>query len=125
MSDDNASTPSTDYRSTLNLPDTSFPMRGDLPKREPGWVKAWSEEGLYQRLRVARAGAPLFVLHDGPPYANGDIHIGHAFNKILKVMHLKLLKKRQPKQTLNVLVVVLQTQTAEVFLVPKLKAKQL
>ncbi|MDP3812903.1 MAG: class I tRNA ligase family protein, partial [Hydrogenophaga sp.] len=87
------STPAaTDYRSTLNLPDTPFPMRGDLPKREPGWVKAWSEEGLYQRLRVARAGAPLFVLHDGPPYANGKLHIGHALNKILKDM---IVKSRQ------------------------------
>mgnify|MGYP000741746019 CR=1 FL=1 len=67
----------TDYRSTLNLPDTPFPMRGDLPKREPGWVKAWDEQGLYKKLRAARKGAPLFVLHDGPPYANGNIHIGH------------------------------------------------
>ncbi|MGE0096922.1 MAG: isoleucine--tRNA ligase [Hydrogenophaga sp.] len=82
----------TDYRSTLNLPDTPFPMRGDLPKREPGWVKAWKDEGLYQRLRVARAGAPLFVLHDGPPYANGKLHIGHALNKILKDM---IVKSRQ------------------------------
>jgi len=79
----------TDYRRTLNLPDTPFPMRGDLPKREPGWVKAWNEQGLYQRLRVARAGAPLFVLHDGPPYANNAIHIGHAVNKVLKDMIVK------------------------------------
>ena len=71
-----------DYRATLNLPDTPFPMRGDLPKREPGWVKQWDEEGLYQRLRDARRGAPMFVLHDGPPYANGQIHMGHAVNKI-------------------------------------------
>ena len=76
--------PSTDYRKTLNLPDTAFPMRGDLPKREGAWVKGWTDEGLYQRLRVARIGAPLFVLHDGPPYANGQIHIGHALNKVLK-----------------------------------------
>ena len=65
----------TDYRKTLNLPDTPFPMRGDLPKREPGWVKTWDDSGLYQRLRAARRGAPLFVLHDGPPYANGQLHI--------------------------------------------------
>ncbi|MCV2357884.1 isoleucine--tRNA ligase [Paucibacter sp. TC2R-5] len=78
-----------DYRATLNLPDTPFPMRGDLPKREPGWVKAWEEQGTYQRLREARAGAPKFVLHDGPPYANGQIHIGHAANKILKDMIVK------------------------------------
>ncbi|MDT7522803.1 isoleucine--tRNA ligase [Rhodoferax sp. TBRC 17198] len=78
-----------DYRSTLNLPDTAFPMRGDLPKREPAWVKTWNEEGLYKKLRDARAGQPLFVLHDGPPYANGKLHIGHALNKILKDMIVK------------------------------------
>jgi isoleucyl-tRNA synthetase len=84
----------TDYRSTLNLPDTPFPMRGDLPKREPGWVKAWADEGTYQRLRDARIGAPRFVLHDGPPYANGVLHVGHAANKILKDM---IVKARQLK----------------------------
>ncbi len=72
------------YRATLNMPDTLFPMRGDLPKREPAWVEQWNDEGLYMRLRDARKGAPLFVLHDGPPYANGKLHIGHALNKILK-----------------------------------------
>ncbi len=81
-----------DYRSTLNLPDTPFPMRGDLPKREPGWVDSWNEGGLYKRLRDAREGAPLFVLHDGPPYANGKLHIGHALNKVLKDM---IVKSRQ------------------------------
>jgi len=84
-----ADQPATDYRSTLNLPDTPFPMRGDLPRREPAWVKAWDEQGIYQRLRSARRGAPLFVLHDGPPYANGQIHLGHAINKILKDMVVK------------------------------------
>ena len=79
----------TDYRATLNLPDTPFPMRGDLPKREPGWVKGWEDQGLYQKLREARIGAPKFVLHDGPPYANGQIHMGHALNKILKDMIVK------------------------------------
>ena len=82
-------TDTVDYRSTLNLPDTPFPMRGDLPKREPGWVKAWNEAGLYKRLRASRIGAPLFVLHDGPPYANGQLHIGHALNKVLKDMIVK------------------------------------
>jgi isoleucyl-tRNA synthetase len=81
-----------DLRATLNLPDTRFPMRGDLPKREPGWVDSWTEHGLYQRLRDARHGAPLFVLHDGPPYANGQLHIGHAVNKVLKDM---IVKSRQ------------------------------
>jgi isoleucyl-tRNA synthetase len=79
-----ASAPAVDYRATLNLPDTPFPMRGDLPKREPGWVKQWEDQGLYHRLRDARAGRPLFILHDGPPYANGQIHMGHAVNKVLK-----------------------------------------
>jgi isoleucyl-tRNA synthetase len=73
-----------DHKQTLNLPDTPFPMRGDLAKREPGWIAAWEQEGRYARLRAACAGRPRFVLHDGPPYANGDIHIGHAVNKILK-----------------------------------------
>ena len=86
--------PSADYRATLNLPDTPFPMRGDLPKREPGWVQAWDEQGLYKQLRLARHGAPLFVLHDGPPYANGAIHMGHAVNKVLKDM---IVKARQLK----------------------------
>jgi isoleucyl-tRNA synthetase len=72
------------YRATLNMPDTPFPMRGDLPKREPAWIQQWNDEGMYMRLRDARKGAPLFVLHDGPPYANGKLHIGHALNKILK-----------------------------------------
>ena len=84
--------PNSDYRSTLNLPDTPFPMRGDLPKREPAWAKAWSEQGLYKQLRVTRHGQPLFVLHDGPPYANGKLHIGHALNKVLKDM---IVKSRQ------------------------------
>ena len=64
-------------------------MRGDLPKREPGWVKEWNDEGRYHRLRDARRGAPKFILHDGPPYANGQIHMGHAVNKILKDMITK------------------------------------
>ena len=78
-----------DYKKTLNLPDTPFPMRGDLAKREPAWVKEWNDKGLYKRLRAAARGRPLFVLHDGPPYANGDIHIGTAVNKILKDMVVK------------------------------------
>ena len=72
-----------DYRKTLNMPDSPFPMRGDLAKREPGWVAQWQEKQLYQRIREISQGRPRFVLHDGPPYANGDIHIGHAVNKIL------------------------------------------
>jgi isoleucyl-tRNA synthetase len=73
-----------DYKKTLNLTDTPFPMRGDLARREPQWVAAWQQGRLYERIREASRGRPRFVLHDGPPYANGDIHIGHAVNKILK-----------------------------------------
>ena len=80
------------YRATLNMPDTPFPMRGDLPKREPGWVQEWEDKGLYKKLRDTRHGAPKFILHDGPPYANGKIHIGHAVNKALKDM---IVKSRQ------------------------------
>jgi isoleucyl-tRNA synthetase len=80
---------SMDYKNTLNLPDTSFPMRGDLPKREPVWVAAWQEKKVYQAIRDASRGRPKFLLHDGPPYANGDIHIGHAVNKILKDIIVK------------------------------------
>ena len=78
-----------DSKYKLNLPETSFPMRGDLAKREPAWLKEWQDKKLYARIRKARAGAKKFILHDGPPYANGDIHIGHAVNKILKDMIVK------------------------------------
>ena len=78
-----------DYKDTLNLPDTPFPMRGDLPKREPGWIKQWQEQKLYEKIRAQSAGRPKFILHDGPPYANGDIHTGHAVNKILKDVIVK------------------------------------
>ncbi len=73
-----------DYRETLFLPETPFPMKAGLPVREPERVKHWAEIGLYHLLRADAAGRPKFVLHDGPPYANGAIHIGHAENKILK-----------------------------------------
>jgi isoleucyl-tRNA synthetase len=79
----------TDYKSTLNLPDTPFPMRGDLARREPGWVKDWQQRKVYEAIRAASKGRPRFVLHDGPPYANGDIHIGHAVNKVLKDIVVK------------------------------------
>jgi isoleucyl-tRNA synthetase len=78
-----------DYKKTLNLPDTNFPMRGDLARREPERIKQWQESQLYQRMRERFAGRPKFVLHDGPPYANGDIHIGHAVNKVLKDIVVK------------------------------------
>ena len=68
----------------LNLPDTPFPMRGGLAKREPAWIDEWERKDIYHVVRRARQGAKKFLLHDGPPYANGDIHLGHAVNKILK-----------------------------------------
>ncbi|MBY5836682.1 isoleucine--tRNA ligase [Rhizobium leguminosarum] len=73
-----------DYSKTLYLPETDFPMRAGLPQKEPELVKRWQEMGLYKKLRASAAGREKFVLHDGPPYANGNIHIGHALNKILK-----------------------------------------
>jgi isoleucyl-tRNA synthetase len=79
----------TDYKATLNLPDTDFPMRGNLAQREPEMLQHWQDTKLYQKIRETADGRPTFVLHDGPPYANGDIHIGHAVNKILKDIIVK------------------------------------
>nr|WP_211444213.1 isoleucine--tRNA ligase [Collimonas humicola] len=73
----------------VNMTETPFPMRGDLAKREPQWVKQWQEKKVYERIRKASKGRPKFILHDGPPYANGEIHLGHAVNKILKDMIVK------------------------------------
>ena len=78
-----------DYKHTLNLPETAFPMRGDLAKREPEMLKSWYEQDLYGAIRKAKAGKKSFILHDGPPYANGSIHIGHSVNKILKDIIIK------------------------------------
>ncbi len=78
-----------EYKDTLNLPETGFPMRGDLAKREPEMLARWYKEDLYGAIRQAKQGKKSFVLHDGPPYANGDIHIGHALNKILKDIIIK------------------------------------
>ena len=76
----------TDYKDTLNLPQTDFPMRAGLPKREPDWLARWAQIGVYDKLRAKAEGRKPFTLHDGPPYANGNLHIGHALNKILKDM---------------------------------------
>jgi len=73
-----------DLKSTLNLPQTAFPMKANLPQAEPRRIEQWRSGRLYEKVRAARKGAPLFVLHDGPPYANGHIHLGTALNKILK-----------------------------------------
>lgn len=78
-----------DYKSTLNLPETGFPMRGDLAKREPGMLQRWYADNLYGVIREAKKGKKTFILHDGPPYANGSIHIGHSVNKILKDIIVK------------------------------------
>ncbi|HGM6860134.1 isoleucine--tRNA ligase [Serratia rubidaea] len=78
-----------DYKNTLNLPETGFPMRGDLAKREPGMLQRWYEQDLYGIIRAAKKGKKTFILHDGPPYANGNIHIGHSVNKILKDIIIK------------------------------------
>src|ERR1700716_3950866 len=78
-----------DYKHTINLPQTDFPMKADLAQREPAMVRAWEERGTYAKLRELARGRPRFVLHDGPPYANGAIHIGTAVNKILKDIVVK------------------------------------
>jgi isoleucyl-tRNA synthetase len=78
-----------EYKQTLQLPTTDFPMRANLPEREPAMLKTWDEEGMYERMLEVRKDAPLFLLHDGPPYANGNIHIGHAMNKVLKDVIVK------------------------------------
>ncbi|MCI1279747.1 MAG: isoleucine--tRNA ligase [Nitrospira sp.] len=78
-----------DYKSTLNLPKTDFPMKANLPQREPEMLARWEQEKLYERIQESRQGFPRYVLHDGPPYANGRIHIGHALNKILKDIIVK------------------------------------
>jgi isoleucyl-tRNA synthetase len=78
-----------DLKYKINQPETPFPMRGDLAKREPAWLKQWQDKKLYERIRASSKGKTKFILHDGPPYANGDIHIGHAVNKILKDIIIK------------------------------------
>jgi len=80
---------STDYKATLNLPKTDFPMRANLAQREPGMLKEWHEKNIYEQIRQARSGREKYILHDGPPYANGAIHLGHAVNKVLKDIVVK------------------------------------
>ena len=78
-----------DYKETLNLPRTAFPMKGNLVRREPDMLKRWQTQDVYGQIRKRRSGRERYILHDGPPYANGDIHIGHAVNKILKDIIIK------------------------------------
>ncbi len=89
MNKDATDKPSFDYKDTLNLADTVFPMRANLAKREPDWLSAWEADDVYGKIRQARVGAPKYILHDGPPYANGQIHLGHAVNKVLKDIIVK------------------------------------
>ncbi len=91
MSDDSNknSTTSVDYKSTLNLPKTKFPMKGNLANREPAWLAEWTKADIYGQLRKLAKGRPTYILHDGPPYANGELHLGHAINKILKDIIIK------------------------------------
>ncbi|MGO3218969.1 MAG: isoleucine--tRNA ligase [Psychrobacter celer] len=89
MTDKSTDTPSHDYKDTLNLADTPFAMRANLAKREPDWLAAWEADDVYGKIRKARTGAPKYILHDGPPYANGQIHLGHAVNKVLKDIIVK------------------------------------
>ena len=79
----------TNYKDTLNLPKTDFPMKADLVNREPERLAKWEAEGLYEQIQASRKDAPEFVLHDGPPFANGDVHMGTALNKILKDVIVK------------------------------------
>ena len=78
-----------DYKNTLNLPNTSFPMKANLAQRELQYLDKWSKDNIYAKIRQARKGKKVFILHDGPPYANGDLHVGHALNKVLKDMIIK------------------------------------
>ena len=78
-----------DYKDTLNLPHTSFPMKASLSEREPSRLANWQSDEIYQKIRESKQGRPRFILHDGPPYANGHLHCGHALNKILKDIIVK------------------------------------
>ena len=89
MSENTKNTKKPESKYPVNMTETPFPMRGDMAKREPKWVQQWQDKKIYERVRKAAAGRPKFILHDGPPYANGDIHLGHAVNKILKDMVIK------------------------------------
>src|SRR5689334_2546527 len=84
MSTETTTSTKTSYKATLNLPQTSFPMEAKLVANEPARLKKWEAAGLYQQILEARQGAPKWILHDGPPFANGDIHIGHVINHVLK-----------------------------------------
>src|ERR1041384_6641818 len=90
--------PNVDLKQTINLPKTAFPMKANLPQTEPKVIERWETEKLYDRIRASRAGRPTYILHDGPPYANGNVHLGTAFNKLLKdfVVKLKTMEGSDP-----------------------------
>ena len=90
-----------DYKDTINLPQTDFPMKGDLARREPDMLKWWEEKAIYARLRETARGRPTFILADGPPYANGAIHLGHAINKVLKDIVVKSQNARWIRRALR------------------------
>lgn len=75
-----------EYKDTLLMPKTDFPMRGNLPNKEPEWQAKWEEEKLYEKIQEKNAGRPTYILHDGPPYANGELHMGHALTKQSKIL---------------------------------------
>ncbi|HXE31451.1 MAG TPA: class I tRNA ligase family protein, partial [Terriglobales bacterium] len=81
--------PGSSYKATLNLPVTAFPMKANLPATEPKWLERWAAQDLYGQIRQARQGRPVYLLHDGPPYANGAIHLGTALNKVIKDLVVK------------------------------------
>ena len=89
MSDKQTTENAVDYKSTLNLPGTEFAMKANLAVREAKWLEEWYADNIYQQIRTSRIGKKKYVLHDGPPYANGQIHLGHAVNKVLKDIIIK------------------------------------
>ena len=96
----------TDYKLTLNLPHTTFPMKASLAQREPARLLAWQAEGVYEKMRITHAGHTRFTLHDGPPYANGHLHCGHALNKILKdiiTLSKKTMFSKLPDELRNII----------------------
>ncbi len=97
MSDKQTTENAVDYKATLNLPGTEFAMKANLAVREAKWLEEWYADNIYQQIRASRIGKKKYVLHDGPPYANGQIHLGHAVNKVLKDIIIKSRNMLTPK----------------------------
>ena len=102
MSDKQTPENAVDYKATLNLPDTEFAMKANLAVREAKWLEEWYADNIYQQIRESRIGKKKYVLHDGPPYANGQIHLGHAVNKVLKDIHILERGYRHDVSKLNI-----------------------